>query len=70
MARARSSNPFTADVVESIEPLCAVVDGVEFVVRRGTAWRTDSPVVRHHPELFVDLGLGQTTPRYQPPAAA
>jgi hypothetical protein len=58
--------------VENVEAIAAGVaaderaPGGEWYVRMGSVWRSSAPVVQAHPEWFVPLGDGQTTPPYFP----
>ena len=58
--------------VEYVEAVAAGVaaddraPGGEWYVRMGSLWRSSHPVVQAHPQWFVELGAGQTTPPYWP----
>ena len=69
---ARRRHNFTSPTVEAIESFAAAHHTAptgEYIVRQGSVWRTDHPVVKEHPHLFVDLGDGQTAERYLPQTA-
>jgi hypothetical protein len=72
MARRPRNDHLTSRVVEARESFAASLPGepMELIVRQGTTWKRDHPVVAAHGELFVDLGDGQTTTRYMPPGMA
>jgi hypothetical protein len=64
--RKTTTSPFTSDTVESIAAGVAHdpnAPGSEWYVRMGTVWQATHPVLLAHPDWFVELGKGQTTPR-------
>jgi hypothetical protein len=68
MARRRPS-PFLSPNVEARESGVAADPNAptgEWVVHRGTVWKASHPVVIQHPELFCELGDGQTVEPYFP----
>ena len=58
--------------VENVEAIAAGVaadpnaPSGEWIVRLSSIWRSTHPVVQAHPEWFVPLGDGQTSPGYFP----
>jgi hypothetical protein len=69
----KTRNPFTCETVEARESGCiadADAPGGEWVVRRGTLWRSDHPAVARCPEWFVPMATLQTSAPYFPERAA
>jgi hypothetical protein len=67
------TTPFKTDTVEAITSGVAADPKAptgEWLVRQGTIWQSNHPVVRAHPAWFCELGQGQTTPAYMPGRAA
>jgi hypothetical protein len=63
---ARTASP---TLVQCRESVVAVIAGEEKVARQGDIYKGGDPLVKHCPELFVELGELPATPRYLPPAA-
>ena len=69
MALKQRRSPFDCENVEAIAAGVAADErapGGEWFVRTGSIWRSTHPVVQAHPEWFVPLGDGQTSPSYFP----
>jgi hypothetical protein len=64
MARPRTTEPPT--LVQCREGFVALVDGEELRARTGDIHRSEDPLVKRWPELFVELGELPNTPRFQP----
>lgn len=65
----RKQPEFSSTHVEAIMAGCAADPGApsgEWMVRLGSVWKSNHPVVMAHPEWFVDLGDGQTARPYFP----
>lgn len=65
----KTASPFTTENVEAIAAGVAAdpkAPAGEWYVRMGTVWQASHPVVKAHPEWFVELGQAQTTPAYMP----
>lgn len=66
---ARRQPKFSGPNVEAIESGVAAdpkAPGGEWMVRRGSVWKSSHPVVVAHSEWFVELGEGQTAAPYFP----